>query len=175
VKPRPGLSTNSMFKNFSWLTVINTAILLFVAALIFAVVQSILHPAAPDTSERGLPYYTTADAPLARSGGELYKQLGCRSCHKIWAVKNLYETVPAPSLDGIGSWRSEEWLYQYFSSDNPQSMLPTRLKEKFKMPSYAKLSEQDRRLLAAYFSSLKVRGWYLDETRKAEQKKLTGK
>jgi len=164
-----------MLKKISWLTVIYTAILLLAGVFVFAVVQSILHPSGPDTSERGLPYYTNADAALARSGGQLYKQLNCRSCHKIWAVKNLYETVPAPSLDGIGSLRTEEWLYRYFSSQNPQSMLPTRLKEKFKMPSYAKLSEQDRRLLAVYFSSLKVRGWYLDETRKAEQKKLTGK
>jgi len=164
-----------MFKNFSWLTVINTVILLFAAAFIVAVVQSILDPSESDKTERGLPYYTTANGALARSGGELYKRLQCRSCHKIWAVKSLYETVPAPSLDGIGSWRTEEWLYRYFSIDNPQSMLPTRLKEEFKMPSYARLSEQDRRLLAVYFSSLKVRGWYLDETRKAEQKKLTGK
>jgi len=164
-----------MFKNIPWLTVINTAILLFAGVFIVAVVQSILDPSEPDTTERGLPYYTTANAALARSGGELYKRLQCRSCHKIWAVKNLYETVPAPSLDGIGSWRTEEWLYRYFSIDNPQSMLPTRLKEEFKMPSYAKLSEQDRRLLAVYFSSLKVRGWYYEETRKAEQKKLTGK
>jgi len=164
-----------MPKNIPWLTIINTAILLLVGVLIFAVVQSILHPSAPDTSERGLPYYTTADAALARSGAELYKKLQCRSCHTIWAVKSLYETVPAPSLDGIGSLRSEEWLYRYFSSDNPQAMLPTRLKPKYKMPSYAALPEQDRRLLAAYFSSLKVRGWYFDETRKAEQRKLTGK
>jgi len=164
-----------MFKNISWLTVINAAILLFAGVFVVAVVQSVLDPSEPDTTERGLPYYTTADAALSRSGAELYKRLNCRNCHKIWAVKNLYETVPAPSLDGIGSLRTEEWLYQYFSTDDPQSMLPTRLKEKFKMPSYAGLSEQDRRLLAAYFASLKVRGWYLDETRKAEQKKLTGK
>jgi len=164
-----------MFKNISWLTVINTAILLFAGVFVVAVVQSMIHPSQPDTSERGLPYYSTADAALERSGAALYKHLGCRSCHKIWAVKNLYETVPAPSLDGIGSWRTEEWLYQYFSSENPQLMLPTRLKQKFKMPSYAGLSEKDRRLLAAYFSSLKVRGWYYDETRKAEQSKLTGK
>ena len=164
-----------MLKKISWLTVINTAILLLVAVFVFGVVQSIVDPSGPDTSERGLPYYTTADAALARSGAALYKRLQCRSCHKIWSVKNLYETVPAPSLDGIGSLRTEEWLYRYFSSDNPQSMLPTRLKPAFKMPSYAKLSEQDRRLLSVYFASLKVRGWYLDETRKAEQKKLTGK
>jgi cytochrome c553 len=164
-----------MLNKISWLTVTNTAILLLGGVFVFAVVQSILNPSSPDTSERGLPYYTTADAALARSGAALYKSLQCRNCHKIWSVKSLYETVPAPSLDGIGSWRSEEWLYRYFSSENPQSMLPSRLKPEFRMPSYARLSEQDRRLLAAYFASLKVRGWYYDETRKAEQKKLTGK
>lgn len=164
-----------MLKKISWLTVINTAILLLVGVFVVGVVQSIVYPSGPDTSKQGLPYYTTATGALARSGGQLYKKLQCRNCHKIWAIKNLYETVPAPSLDGIGSLRTEEWLYRYFSSDDPQSMLPTRLKPEFKMPSYAKLSEQDRRLLAAYFSSLKVRGWFLDGTRKAEQKKLTGK
>jgi len=164
-----------MFKKIRWLTVINTAILLLAGVFVVSVVQSIISPSKPDTSERGLPFYTTADAALARSGAQLYKKLQCRSCHKIWSVKNLYDTVPAPSLDGIGSLRTEEWLYHYFSSKNPQSILPTRLKEKYKMPSYAALSEDDRRLLAAYFASLKVRGWYLKDMRLAEQKKLTGK
>ncbi|TLS66458.1 cytochrome c [Mariprofundus erugo] len=163
-----------MLKKIPWMAVVNTAILLLAGVFIVAVVQSMIHPGKPDESEKGLPYYTTADAALVRSGTELYKQLQCRSCHKIWAVKNMYDTVPAPSLDGIGSLRTEEWLYNYFSSENPQSILPSRLKEKYRMPSYAKLSEDDRRLLAAYFASLKVRGWYLDQTREAEQKKLMG-
>jgi len=164
-----------MLKRINWMTVVTTAILLLAGVFILAVVQAMLHPTQPDVSEQGLPYYTTADAALARSGDALYKKLQCRSCHKIWAVKNLYDTIPAPSLDGIGSLRTEEWLYLYFSSDNPQSILPSRLKAEYKMPSYASLSEDDRRLLSNYFSSLKVRDWYLDETRKAEQKKLTGK
>jgi len=164
-----------MFKKIGWMTLVNIAILSLAAVFVFAVVQSMLHPAAPDVSERGLPFYSDSSASLSRSGAILYKRLQCRNCHKIWAVKNLYETVPAPSLDGIGSLRTEEWLYQYFSSADPQSMLPSRLKEKFQMPSFATLSEQDRRVLAAYFSSLKVRDWYLEDTRKAEQKKLTGK
>ncbi|MDQ6993011.1 MAG: c-type cytochrome [Mariprofundus sp.] len=163
-----------MLKRISWMTVINTAILSLAAVFVVAVVQSLISPTKPDTSERGLPYYSTADAALTRSGAALYKKLQCRNCHKIWSVKNLYETIPAPSLDGIGSLRSEEWLYTYFSSKNPQSMLATRLKEKFKMPSYASLSEDDRRVLSLYFASLKVRSWYLEETRKAEQKKLKG-
>jgi len=157
------------------MTVVNAVIISLAAVFIYAVVESIINPAAPDVSEKGLPYYSTAEASLARSGADLYKKLQCRNCHKIWAVKNLYETVPAPSLDGIGSLRTEGWLYQYFSSENPQSMLPSRLKEKFRMPSYASLPESDRMTLAAYFSSLMVRDWYLEDTRKAEQKKLTGK
>jgi len=164
-----------MLKNIPWVTVINTVILLFAALLVFAVIQSMIHPTDVDHSKQGLPYYSTADAALARSGALLYKRMQCRNCHAIWSVKNMYETVPAPSLDGIGSWRTEEWLYHYFSSDNPQSILPSRLKKKFRMPSYAKIPEQNRRLLAAYFASLKVKGWYLEQTRKAEHKKLTGK
>ena len=164
-----------MLKNFSWLTVINAAILLLAAVFIISVVQSMLYPTPVDTSERGLPYYSTANPSLARSGALLYKKYGCRNCHKIWSVKNLYETVPAPSLDGIGSIRSEEWLYRYLSAKNPQSMLPTRLKPKYKMPSYADIPKQDRMTLAAYFASLKVRGWYYKQTVRAEQKKLTGK
>jgi len=163
-----------MPKKINWMTVVNAAILLFAAALIVAMVQSMVSPTKPDTGENGLPFYSTADAALERSGSQLYQKLKCQKCHKIWAVKNLYETVPAPSLDGIGSLRSEEWLYQYFSSENPQEFLPTRLKAEYKMPSYAYLSKDERIVLSRYFASLKVKGWYLEETKKAEQKKLTG-
>ena len=164
-----------MLKKISWMTVVNAAILLFAAILVYATVQSILHPQAHQTPEEALPFYTTADAALQRSGAELYRKLQCRNCHAIWSVKSVYQSVPAPSLDGIGSLRSEEWLYRYFSAEDPQKILPSRLKKKYRMPSYAHLPEEERMILSRYFASLKVRGWYLDETRKAEQQKLTGK
>jgi len=122
-----------------------------------------------------IPFYSTADEKTAKAAGDLYRKLQCRNCHAIWAVKNIMESVPAPSLDGIGSLRSEGWLYNYFSAENPQAILPSRLKEKYRMPSYANLKEEERRLLARYFASMKVKDWYLEETRKAERKKLTGK
>ena len=84
-------------------------------------------------------------------------------------------SVPAPALDGIGAIRSEEWLYDYLSAENPQNILPTRLSSTYKMPSFAHLPEEDRRTLAAYLASLQVEDWYLEETRKAEYEKLTGK
>jgi hypothetical protein len=48
------------------------------------------------------------------------------------------------------------------------------LKKEYQMPSYAALPETDRKLLAQYLSSLKVKDWYLDQTKKAEYEKLTG-
>ena len=92
----------------------------------------------------------------------------------LWGTRDLTLAVPAPALDGIGSLRDEAWLYTYFSSENPQSMLPSRLKPQYRMPSYAKLPEEDRRVLAQYMASLKVEDWYLPEAKKAEYEKLTG-
>jgi hypothetical protein len=43
------------------------------------------------------------------------------------------------------------------------------------MPSYASLPDNDRKLLAQYLASLKVKDWYLDQTKQAEYEKLTGK
>jgi len=124
--------------------------------------------------DKGIPFYSTASEDVQRAGGDLYRDIGCRNCHTIWGIKNIMETVPAPSLDGIGSLRSEAWLYEYFSSKDPQSIIPTRLKKKYGMPSYASLPEDERRLLAQYFSSMKVKDWYLQDVKASEYKKLTG-
>jgi len=125
--------------------------------------------------DKGIPFYSTLSEVEQVKGADLYRKLSCRNCHTIWAVKNIMETVPAPSLDGIGSLRSEAWLYAYFSAKDPQSIVPTRLKKKYEQPSYASLPEEDRRFLAKYFASLKVKDWYLQETKASEYKKLTGK
>ena len=132
-----------------------------------------LHSAAgPDP---GIPFYSTASPALMREAGDLYRSNNCRHCHSLWTVKSAFESVPAPALDGIGSLRSEEWLYQYFSSADPQSVLPSRLKREYRMPSYATLPEHERRALAQYMASLKVKDWYLEAARAAEYEKLTGK
>ncbi len=128
-----------------------------------------------ETQPHGIPFYSTADAALQRSGSDLYRDNQCRSCHSLWTLKDAYESVPAPALDGIGSLRTEDWFYAYFSSENPQSILPTRLKHEYSMPSFAALPEEQRRTLARYMASLKVQDWYLEATRAAEYEKLTGK
>ncbi len=123
----------------------------------------------------GIPYYSTASNELSDKAGKLIRKHSCRECHKIFFLNDLTQNVPSPSLDGIGSLRTEEWLYNYFSAENPQEIVPSRLKQRFQMPSLAHLSEEDRRVLAAYMASLKVEDWYLEETRKAAYEKRTGK
>ena len=125
--------------------------------------------------DRGIPFFSTASPGLMREAGDLYRSNNCRQCHSLWTVKSPLESVPAPALDGIGSLRSEEWFYGYFSSPDPQSILPSRLKLEYRMPSLAGLPDDERRTLAQYMASLKVKDWYLDSTRAAEYEKLTGK
>ncbi len=124
--------------------------------------------------DKGIPFYSIASEEVKRAGADLYRDIGCRDCHTIWGIKNIMETVPAPSLDGIGSLRSEAWLYAYFSAKDPQAIIPTRLKKKYGMPSYAGLADSERRLLAQYFAGMKVKDWYLQDVKAAEYKKLTG-
>jgi len=122
----------------------------------------------------GIPFYSTASKEIQSQASVLYRKYDCRDCHSLWGLRNIMQAVPAPSLDGMGSLRSEEWLYNYFSAENPQAILPSRLKARFQMPSFAHLPESERRLLASYIASLKVEDWYLKEVQKAEYEKLTG-
>jgi len=137
-------------------------------------VRNLWHLNTSKEVDKGIPYYSTASATLERAAMDIYRQQNCKSCHSLWTVRDLMKSVPAPILDGMGSLRSEDWFYQYFSAINPQAILQSRLKKEYQMPSYAQLPDNDRRLLARYMSSLKVQDWYLEETRKAEHEILTG-
>jgi hypothetical protein len=140
--------------------------------LIFGVIRNINHVEEPH--ENDIPFYTTATAEVAVKATDLYRANTCRSCHSLWSMKDVMQSVPAPMMDGIGSLRTEAWLYDYLSAPNPQSILPSRLKKKYQMPSFATMPEAERRLLANYLSSLKVKDWYLEQTKKEEKEKLTG-
>jgi L-cysteine S-thiosulfotransferase len=140
--------------------------------LVAGVVRSQLH--VEGKHDRDIPFYSTAAPEVARKAMDIYRSNGCKSCHTLWTLRDMLQFVPAPMLDGIGSLRSETWLYQYLSSPNPQAILPSRLKKEYQMPSYASLPDDERHLLAQYLASLKVQDWYLDQTKQAEQEKLTG-
>lgn len=144
-----------------------------VIVLVFVGINS-YRQAQVDGPDKGIPFYSTASPELQESGANLLRTHECRDCHTLWGVRNPMQSVPSPALDGIGSLRSETWLYDYLSAEDPQQILPSRLKTEYQMPSYAQLSEADRRTLAAYLASLKVEDWYLDEVKKSEYEKLTG-
>jgi len=128
-----------------------------------------------DEKDKGIPYYSTASKELAKQARVLFSKYDCHDCHSLWTKRSITQSVPAPSLDGQGSLKSEEWFYQYFSAENPQDIIPTRLKAEFKMPSFAMIPVEDRKTLAKYMASLKVEDWYLEETKKRAYEKLTGK
>ena len=150
-------------------------ILALMVVIILAMMGRNLWHVENDQPDKGIPFYSTATEDLTQQAMDIYHQQECKGCHSLWTVKNMMESVPAPALDGIGSLRDEDWFFRYFSAADPQSILPSRLKKEYRMPSYASLPEKDRRLLAAYMASLKVKDWYLEDTRKAEYEKLTGK
>lgn len=150
-------------------------ILLFIAVVVLgAMIWNFQRQQESSEQDREIPFYTTASADLLREAGEIYRQQNCKSCHTLWTVRNIMQSVPAPALDGIGSIHSEEWFYEYFSAQDPQQIIPSRLKKEYQMPSLAHLSEGERRTLAAYMASLKVRDWHLEEVRLARCRKLTG-
>lgn len=141
---------------------------------IVSVTNQVWQTANITEEDPGIPYYSTASTELSSEAGKLLREHSCKECHKLFFLNNLTQNVPSPSLDGIGSLREEEWFYDYFSAENPQEIIPSRLKARFQMPSLAHLPEEDRRVLAAYMASLKVEDWYLEETRKAAYEKRTG-
>jgi cbb3-type cytochrome oxidase cytochrome c subunit len=148
-------------------------ILALISVLVIAgMLRSVLITKQPHDQE--IPFYTNAEPALGENAMAIYHQYGCRNCHTLWTMKDSLQSVPAPILDGIGSLRSEDWLYKYLSSPNPQTILPSRLKLKYRMPSYADMPESDRRTMAKYLASLRVKDWYLEQLKKSEYEKLTG-
>lgn len=145
---------------------------LIVFALVAGAVNSLLHKEGKH--DRDIPFYSSATHDEASVAMDIYRSNGCKSCHTLWTLQDAMQFVPAPMLDGIGSLRSEDWLYSYLSSPDPQAILPSRLKKQYQMPSYATLPEIQRHELAKYLASLKVKDWYLEQTKKAEYEKLTG-
>jgi len=148
---------------------------LMVLSVVGLVVVKLKQSAKETTEDPGIPFFSTASEDVTKQAGKTIRAFNCRDCHSLWATKTFTQAVPAPALDGMGSFRSEEWLYNYFSAENPQEILPSRLKPQYRMPSYASLTEQERRDLAAYIGSLKVEDWYREQAAKARYEKLTGK
>ncbi|MDH5544344.1 MAG: cytochrome c [Gammaproteobacteria bacterium] len=150
---------------------------IFIAMLVSVVILAAIKFAKESQEtepDPGIPFYTTADKNLTSEAARIMKDGKCKSCHSLWGTRELTQAVPAPPLDGMGYFRDEKWLYEYFSAENPQDILPSRLKPEYRHPSFATYQETDRISLAKYIASLQVEEWYLEETKKRRYEKLTG-
>lgn len=144
-------------------------------AVVIAALVKVYSMSANTEKDKGIPFYSTASDSLSKQARGLMEKYSCRDCHSLWTMRSIMQSVPAPALDGLGSLKSEEWFFNYFSAEIPQKIVPTRLKKEFQMPSLANATETERQILAKYLASLKVKDWYLEETKKREFEKLTGK
>lgn len=133
------------------------------------------YKASRSEEDKGIPYYTTASKELSQKARMLFDKYKCHDCHSLWTKRSIMQSVPAPALDGIGSFKTEQWFYEYLSAESPQEIVPSRLKKEYRMPSLADAPQEDRRNLAKYLASLKVEDWYREETEKRAYEKLTGK
>ncbi len=121
-----------------WVVITGSGLIIAFAAIIGSIVY--LKPP---------PVNFIYEETLETAAGEaIYRREGCLSCHEIFGNGASY----GPSLDGIGSKRSKEWIIRYLKSPWPGvSAKPYRLR----MPSYASLPSSDLEKLAQYLLALK--------------------
>ncbi len=94
-------------------------------------------------------YYEWTEASL--EGHTLYRQMGCNSCHRAMGVG---EIGIAPSLDGEGTRRTEQWLLTYFR--DPSELVEGTAHDGKLGPDFRLLSDDDRTLLSAFLFALKA-------------------
>ena len=95
--------------------------------------------------------YRYVDGALARDGEAIYRREGCNACHRVFGNGATY----GPSLDGVGSRRSAQWLRQYLEDPKPGvSGRPYRVS----MPSYRMLRSVELSALVAYLQALRAVG-----------------
>ncbi len=91
------------------------------------------------------------ESVAAQKGELLYRKYSCSACHKIWTLGGS----KGGALDGIGSRRDEAWLTDYLSAANPQLILPSTQAVIYRMPSFARMEEEERTHLVAFLFSLR--------------------
>lgn len=92
--------------------------------------------------------YVYLESEATKAGEAVYRSQGCAACHKIFGNGTIF----GPSLDGIGSRRSYDWLRRYVRQPWPDvSDKPYRLK----MPPSDNLAEKELNDLANYLGALR--------------------
>ncbi len=91
--------------------------------------------------------FVNVQTPLGIQGEAVFRRESCFSCHEVFGNGASY----GPSLDGVGSRRTNEWLHEYLRAPRAGvSAKPYRLK----MPPYAHLESAELDGLVAYLKGL---------------------
>jgi len=93
-------------------------------------------------------YYVYHDSEETRQGERIYHREGCNACHKVFGNGYAY----GPSLDGVGSRRTEDWLQRYLNEPWPGV---SKRRYRTEMPAYDMLPAEDFEALIVYLLALK--------------------
>lgn len=87
------------------------------------------------------------ESPESTQGEIIFRRQYCFSCHEVFNNGSTY----GPTLDGIGSKRTQAWLLDYLRAPRAGvSIKPYRLK----MPAYDTLEDAKLNALVAYLQAL---------------------
>lgn len=116
----------------------------FIAA--FAILVGVLIYLKPPPVE-----FAYTENAAAQAGEAIYRREGCNSCHRVHGNGATY----GPSLDGVGSRRSGNWLKRYLRAPNERT---SERAYRVKMPSYDGLQTAELDALVAYLQALRSVG-----------------
>lgn len=95
--------------------------------------------------------FVVDDTPESQRGAVVFRREGCKNCHVLLGNGN----AKGPDLDGMGNRRDRVWLNAYLSAQKPQDILPSKTDQYYQMPSWAKLSKEDRDDLISFLLAQK--------------------
>jgi len=96
-------------------------------------------------------HYVYHENQETRQGESIYHREGCNACHKVFGNGYAY----GPTLDGVGSRRTEDWLQRYLTAPWPGV---SKRRYRTEMPAYDKLPASELEPLIVYLLALKESG-----------------
>ena len=109
----------------------------------FAVLAGVLVFERPDRLR-----FAYQETEQTAHGETVYRREGCNACHTIFGNGYAY----GPSLDGVGSRRSADWLRRYMTAPWPGV---SERRYRTEMPAYGALSDADMIDLVAYLQAVR--------------------
>ena len=127
-----------------------TAAFIIVAIIAYVMLEVVRHNMDKPMFEQRTHYDLT---PEGQRGSELFRTSGCTSCHR--AMRN--GTNMGLSLDGVGSVRTVEWLYDFLRT--PEQVYGSETVDHGPAPkeasSVAEMPAADLHAMAVFISELK--------------------